>query len=134
MIWDTGPLVAAANVRDPDHEPCAELLDEQDSVLVPAPVIAEACFLIAKAMGPSVEAAFLRSLSTARFELLVPSRAEMLRAATLVQRYGDLPLGGTDAIVMAIAEARASCRVATLDRRHFSVVVPEFHEHFQIRP
>jgi uncharacterized protein len=41
-----------------------------------------------------------------------------------LQQYGDLPLGTTDASVVAIAERLGFTEVATLDRRHFSIVRP----------
>jgi uncharacterized protein len=51
--------------------------------------------------------------------------------AALVEQYADLPLGAVDASVIALAERLGIPEVATLDRRHFSVVrplhVPTFH-------
>jgi uncharacterized protein len=44
--------------------------------------------------------------------------------ADLVERYPDLRLGGTDASVVAIAERLRIARIATFDRRHFTVVRP----------
>lgn len=38
--------------------------------------------------------------------------------------YADLPLGTTDATVIALAERLNVSEVATLDRRHFSMVRP----------
>ena len=49
---------------------------------------------------------------------------DWLRIAELVARYGDLPLGTVDASVVAAAERLGVTEVATLDRRHFSVVRP----------
>lgn len=43
----------------------------------------------------------------------------------LVPQYADFPLGGVDASVIAVAERFGVERVATLDRRHFSVVRPK---------
>jgi uncharacterized protein len=45
--------------------------------------------------------------------------------ADLVVTYGDLPLGTTDASVAAVAERLGVAEVATLDRRHFTVVRPK---------
>jgi predicted nucleic acid-binding protein len=42
----------------------------------------------------------------------------------LIGRYADLPLGLTDAMVVACTE-RNGGRVLTLDRRHFGVVAGE---------
>jgi predicted nucleic acid-binding protein len=44
--------------------------------------------------------------------------------AELVARCDDLPLATVDASVIALAARRAVTAVATLDRRHFSVVQP----------
>lgn len=58
---------------------------------------------------------------------LIPEPAassDWLRIAELVARYSDLPLGTVDASVVATAERLAITEVATLDRRHFTVVRP----------
>jgi len=52
----------------------------------------------------------------------------------LVARYEDLPLGGVDAAVVAIAERLGIAEIATLDRRHFSVVRPRHVPAFVLRP
>jgi uncharacterized protein len=54
--------------------------------------------------------------------------------ADLVEQYADLPLGGTDAAVIAIAERLQLDTVATLDRRHFSVVRPSHVESLTLVP
>jgi uncharacterized protein len=50
--------------------------------------------------------------------------ADYARMADLVVVYGSLPLGTTDASVIALAERLKLAEVATLDRRHFRVVRP----------
>lgn len=50
--------------------------------------------------------------------------SDYTRMAELVDTYGDLPLGTTDASAVAIAERLKLAEVATLDRRHFTVVRP----------
>jgi predicted nucleic acid-binding protein len=53
------------------------------------------------------------------------SEADYERMAALVTQYFDLPLGTTDASLVAVAERRGIDQVATLDCRHFSVVRPK---------
>ena len=130
MIFDTGPLVAAANERDADHTECAKLLRRAPTIVVPGPVIAEAGFLISKHAGHEAEATFLRSLTSDRYDIASPTSAELERAAHLVTQYSNLPLGTTDAIVMAMVESRNNPHVATLDERHFSIVKPKNFERF----
>jgi hypothetical protein len=60
--------------------------------------------------------------------------ADWLRIAELVARYRDLRLGTTDASVVAAAERLGIRTVATLDRRHFTVVRPAHVEAFELLP
>ena len=87
-------------------------------------MLAEAAYLVERALGPRAEAVMLRSLTDARYRIELALPADLLRMADLVEQYADLPLGATDASVVAIAERLRLDTVATLDRRHFSVVRP----------
>jgi predicted nucleic acid-binding protein len=59
---------------------------------------------------------------------------DWLRIAHLVGIYRDLPLGAVDASVVAAAERLRLTQVATLDRRHFTVVRPAHIEAFELLP
>ncbi|MFI5714029.1 hypothetical protein [Kribbella sp. NPDC051620] len=50
------------------------------------------------------------------------------------RRYADLPLGLVDASVIALAEQLELQEIATLDRRHFSVVRPNHVDSFALLP
>jgi len=52
----------------------------------------------------------------------------------LVARYHDLPLGSVDASVVAAAERLGISTIATVDRRHFSVVRPAHVSAFELVP
>jgi uncharacterized protein len=135
VIIDTGPLVAAANRKEPDHEACRSLLTETPGkLIVPAMVVAEATFMIERAGGPAAEARFLRSLQSPLFQVELPTDQDLGRAAELVEKYADLPLGGTDASVVALAERLHETEIATLDHRHFKVVRPNHVAAFTLRP
>lgn len=43
----------------------------------------------------------------------------------MVTTYHDLPLGAVDASVLALAERTGDYSIATLDRRHFTVIRPQ---------
>lgn len=51
-----------------------------------------------------------------------------------MKTYADLPLGGVDASVVAVAEHLSLRTVATLDRRHFTVVRPCHTNSFELLP
>jgi uncharacterized protein len=74
IIVDTGPLVAAADADDHDHDRCVAMFRAaRRPWLVPQPVIAEVCYLLERERGSQVEAAFLRSFGR-REMTLAPSR------------------------------------------------------------
>jgi hypothetical protein len=58
----------------------------------------------------------------------------LARMAELVRAYADLPLGAVDASVIAIAERLKLTDVATLDRRHFTVVRPKHAKALNLLP
>lgn len=60
--------------------------------------------------------------------------ADWLRIAELVARYRDLPLGTVDASVVTAAERLGITEIATLDRRHFTVVRPVHVGAFTLLP
>lgn len=62
------------------------------------------------------------------------SSADYARMADLVTAYESLPLGTTDASVIAIAERFGLTDVATLDRRHFTVVRPKHVDALTLLP
>lgn len=128
IVCDTGPIVAAALVDDAHDHECVELFTGLHlagrALLVPGTVIAEVGYLLARNAGPRVEALFLDAVADGDFQLVDLLAADIRRAAFLVRTYGDLPLGTTDATVMAVAERLDVSEVATLDRRHFTVVRP----------
>lgn len=135
LIVDTGVLLAAADLADPHHERCAALIDAEPDRLVTTPmVIAEACYLIDRQLGPEAEALFVQSVANGDLEVEQLAGADWQRIATLIRRYASLPLGGTDASVVAVAERLKVQRVATLDHRHFRVVRPDSLGFFELLP
>jgi len=54
--------------------------------------------------------------------------------AELTEQYIDMPLGTTDASVIALAERLDITEIATLDRRHFTAVRPRHLEAFTLLP
>src|SRR5262249_5659152 len=93
-------------------------------LLVPATVIAEVGYLLAREAGSGVESLFLASLAAGDFvagELATPRHPPI---APPGGPYRDLPPGTTHRPAVRRAGRRKRTDVATLDRRHFTVVRP----------
>ncbi|GII93559.1 type II toxin-antitoxin system VapC family toxin [Sinosporangium siamense] len=124
IVLDSGPLVAAINSRDNHHKACASLLPSHPGpLLVPPTVITEVCQLAESRQGSKAEAAFLQSFGSG-LTLVELTAEDLTRMSSLVETYASLPHGAVDASVIAIAERLDIAEVATLDRRHFTVVRP----------
>jgi predicted nucleic acid-binding protein len=132
-VVDTGPLYAAADLDDDDHAASVEVLRRADlELVIPVMVVAEATYLVGKRLGPKAEARFLRGLGEVEVE--PPTSGDWERLAELVEEYADLPLGGTDASVVALAERLDAGTIITLDRRDFTVVRPRHREALDLLP
>jgi predicted nucleic acid-binding protein len=135
LIIDTGVLVAAADDADADHQTCAELLEDEPGPLVTTPlVIAETAYLIGRQLGPDAEARFFRAIANGEIRVDELTDEELDRVADLIERYRDLPLGGTDASLVVLAERHGEARIGTLDHRHFRVVRPTHVAAFELVP
>ena len=119
IICDTGPIFAAADRRDADHHACVELFTglrlAGRRLLLPQTVMAEVGYMLEAKVGTFAEVAFLESVADGSFELVNLTTADAARMAGLVERYDDLPLGTTDASVIALAERLDATEIATID-------------------
>lgn len=138
ILCDTGPIFAAADRRDADHRACVELFTglrlAGRRLLLPQTVMAEVGYMLEAKVGTFAEVAFLESVADGSFELVDLTPSDVARVAELVARYDDLPLGTTDASVIALAERYGADEIATLDHRHFRVVRPQHVDAFTLLP
>jgi uncharacterized protein len=120
---------------DAHHADCLELLETHPGpLIVPVLVITEVCYLLGSRLGWQAEVRFLGDLASANFVIEPLHPSDPMRIAELVARYHDLPLGTVDASVIATAERLSITELATVDRRHFSVVRPSHTPAFELQP
>lgn len=77
---------------------------------------------------------FVAGLSASDIEIVEPDKAGLSRIVELLDRYADNQLDYTDAAIISIAERLAITRIATYDRRDFSVVRPRHCTYFEPLP
>ena len=97
-------------------------------------VITEVAYLIGTRLGVDAEVRFLGDLAAGEFAIEAVMASDWLRIAELVSRYRDLPLGTVDGSVIAAAERLGITTIATLDRRHFSIIRPTHTDAFELVP
>jgi len=135
LILDTGPLLAALDGADPDHEECAALLvDAVEDLVVPTLVLGELDYWCHERLTADAWIAFLDDLLAGAYRAESPSAEDLQRCRELQSTYADLALGVVDASVVALVERLGENKVATLDRRHFGVVRPRHLESLRLVP
>jgi hypothetical protein len=134
LVLDTGPIVAALNAGDPDHERCAGLIAATDDLLIPSPVLVEVDYWLVKLGGAKAWSSFVADVTGGAYRLVHPTDGDLSRAAELESTYHELDLGFVDASIVALCERLGQTTVATLDRRHFSVVRPRHCSYLTLLP
>lgn len=118
---DTSAIYALVNRKDRDHLRVKKAFTADiGPYLVPAGILAEIAYLLEQRLGAVVLNAFIDDLVAGRFSLFCGEET-MPRVGELVKRFADLPLGFSDAAVIACAEQHGG-KVLTFDVRDFSVV------------
>lgn len=132
-VVDAGPLYAAADEDEEDHNRSIDVLSRSDlQLIVPTLVIAEVTYFINSRVGASAELAFIEGLMDFRIES--PIDDDWPRIIELVRQYQDFPLGTVDASVIALAERLNTDLIITLDQRHFHTVRPRHVPAFRLLP
>jgi predicted nucleic acid-binding protein len=135
LVIDTSVVLGLLVREDPDHDRCVGLVDEIDEELVvPAPTLVEIDYWLRKYRAVRGWQRFVDEIAEGRYRLHRGDEREAQRAAALEVEYADLGLGFVDASVIATCETLVETKVATLDRRHFSVVRPRHCDALTLLP
>ncbi len=134
LVCDASVIFAALNRRDRHHDRCAELLSENTPTTIPAPVLVEVDWIARSRGVTEATDALLASIDGRDVIVVDLDEEDYRRVRSLQQRYADLPLEFVDAAVVAIAERLEQTTIATLDRRHFSVIRPLHVPAFELVP
>lgn len=123
MIVDTSALLAYFDANEPAHPAVAAVIESTSEPLVVSPfVIAELDYLLLTRHGTAAEQAALSELGGGAWDLADFGTSRLRAAAAIVTAYADVPIGLTDASLIVLADIYGTDQIATLDRRHFSVL------------
>ena len=102
--------------------------------MIPAPVLVEVDSWVAQRLHPGAMVALLDDIHAGAYVVADLTTADYRRASELVDRYADSDIGFVDAAVFAIVERLDEDKLATLDRRHFSLLRPRHRESIRLLP
>jgi predicted nucleic acid-binding protein len=91
-------------------------------------------YFLGDRIGHAAEQAFARSLRDGELLVEPVEPSDWARTFELVGEYADLSLDIVDASIVAACERLAVTTLATLDRRHFTVVRPRHCQALTLLP
>jgi predicted nucleic acid-binding protein len=135
LVLDTGPIYASLDRNDANHQRCRRMIEAaQERLVLPSPILPEVDYFVAERLGVGAMVALLHDVERGAYLVQDLVAEDYVRVAELMDRYSDLDLGFVDASVIAVAERLGEKKIATLDRRHFSVVRPRHVDSFELIP
>lgn len=135
LVLDTGPLYAALDRRDADHQACRRLIEQAEEVLVvPAPVLVEVDYWVRKWLHAGVLVSFLDDVAAGAYHVEELEPQDYRRIREICDRYADADIGLVDAAVLAIVERLGEPKLATLDQRHFGLLRPRHVDALRLLP
>lgn len=135
LVLDTGPLLAAIDRSDPDHDRCRSLIERsRESRVVPSPVVVELDYWCRTKLSAEDFVAFLDDVIAGAFRVEELDQSDFRRVRALQAQYADNRIGFVDAAVLAVVEKLGERKLATLDHRHFSVMRPAHGRTIRLLP
>ncbi|MCH7683425.1 MAG: PIN domain-containing protein [Gemmatimonadetes bacterium] len=126
IVADTGAVIALVDADDRHHKSIRQLFEQNpDEWVLPWAILPEVDYLLATRVGARAQSAFLDDLAAGAFAVEWGDQADVQRANSLCDQYADLKMGLVDGVVIGVAERLEATAIATLDLRHFGVVVIE---------
>lgn len=135
LILDTGPVYASLDRRDRNHTRCRSMIETAgELLLLTSPILPEVDYLVSERLGTGAMLSLLADIQEGAYVVEDLELSDYLRVAELMDRYSDQDLGFVDAAVVTVAERLGEPKIATLDRRHFSVVRPRHVDALELLP
>jgi len=119
VLLDTGVFVALLDKSEKNHGRSVDFFKNfRGNIFTTEPVLTEALYLLSHSItAQRVCIEFILKGGAS----LVPQSAESLgRAATLMEKYKDIPMDFADATLVALAEELNVVNILTLDKRGFN--------------
>ena len=134
LVTDTSYIYALYNKNDSRHREAMDFaLDYDGATVVPQAILPEVCHLFARDVGYNGVVDFLSNMDRLHADepLL---RVDLLRVKEISAKYRDSKLDFVDCCIMAIAERLNITRIATFDRRDFSIFQPRHCDYLELLP
>ena len=135
VIVDSSLLVALYNAEDAFHRQAMRFVDQNtEEWIVSDVVLPETCYLFRRDFGYFGVQTFLGNFARLNAQLESLAKEDLDRVRDIANTYADAQFDVVDCCIMAIAERLNVTRIATFDRRDFSIFQPRHCEYLELLP
>ena len=135
ILVDSSFLYATYNLRDSRHaEAAAADLQPRGSLIIPSIILPEVSFLFRRDLGYLGIQRLLRTLAATRPRLESMEIDDLRRMREIAQDYESARFDFVDCCIMAMSERLDITRVATFDRRDFTMFRPRHCAYLDLLP
>jgi predicted nucleic acid-binding protein len=115
VVVDSGPLIALFDADDAYHAKALEFVRQTRAKLISSmAVVTEAMYVLDESLQARQN--LLTWIQSGGLTLTEPASADFERIKELIEKYADLPMDFTDAVVVALCERLGIHHVASVDR------------------
>jgi uncharacterized protein len=135
VLVDSSFLYVLFRADDPDHQMIRAVSENIEAeFIIPQVVLTEVAWLFYRTGGMRLVSDFLDLLTVAELPLEAVTYEDIRRANELMRQYPGTKLELVDCCIVALAERLNITRVATLDRRDFSIMRTKNDSFLEIVP
>jgi predicted nucleic acid-binding protein len=135
LILDTGIIYALMDRGDAAHALCSGLIQSnREQKVLPSPTLAEIDYLLVSRGFARLFLRVLDDVTRGALQVMDLTASDYVRVRELCARYDDADTGFVDAAVFAVTERLGEPKLATLDRRHFSILRPRHVDSLVLLP
>jgi predicted nucleic acid-binding protein len=115
VVVDSGPIIALFDASDAYHQTALEFVQQARAKLISTmAAITEAMYVLEQ--GLQARKNLLAWIQNGGLTLTEPDAPDFQRITELIEKYADLPMDFTDAVVVALSERLGTNHVATVDK------------------
>lgn len=135
LLIDSSVLLAYAFNKDRNYQAARNFIHglRNERVIVVSPVLNEVFYFITEHISYRRAILAFEEVESS-FDVVVPIKRDWERMRAIMRQYADAELDFVDTAIMAVSERLNITRIATFDRRDFSMVRPAHTDHYELLP
>jgi predicted nucleic acid-binding protein len=115
VVVDSGPIIALFDAGDAHHRAAVEFVRQSRAQLISTmAAVTEAMYVLEESLPACKN--LLAWIGVGGLSLAEPETGDFKRITDLMEKYADLPMDFTDAVVVALCERLGIQHVASVDR------------------